>query len=138
MAGLLGCYTVDLPKITDSRGNLSFIEGRKHVPFDISRVYYLYDVPGGEARGGHAHKKLRQLMIAVAGSFVVRLNDGFGVKEFFLNSPHKGLIVGPMVWREIDQFSSGSVCLVCASMPYEEDDYFRDYGNFLVGAGAAT
>ena len=99
------CKIIDLPKITDMRGNLSFIEGGRHVPFDIRRVYYLYDVPGGASRGGHGHKKLYQLMIAISGSFTVLLDDGVQHKTYTLNRPYEGLIICPMIWRELDNFS---------------------------------
>lgn len=125
------CKIVDLPKITDPRGNLTFIEGHRHVPFDIKRVYYLYDVPGGAERGGHAHKDLNQLIIAMSGSFDVVLDDGFKKKRIHLNRSYNGLYVCPMIWRELDNFSSGSVCMVLASNTYDEADYFRDYNEFI-------
>jgi dTDP-4-dehydrorhamnose 3,5-epimerase-like enzyme len=125
------CRTVVLPKITDPRGNLTFIEGRRHIPFDIKRVYYLYDVPGGAERGGHAHKALHQLIIAMSGSFDVVLDDGANKKKIHLNRSYQGLYVCPMIWREIDNFSSASVCMVLASNAYDEDDYYRDYTKFM-------
>lgn len=125
------CTIVDLPKISDPRGNLTFIEGKHHVPFDIQRVYYLYDVPGGAERGGHAHKQLEQLIIAMSGSFDVVLDDGAGRKRVHLNRSYNGLYVCPMIWRELDNFSSGSVCMVLASNKYDEADYYRDYPEFL-------
>jgi len=121
---------LELPKIADPRGNLTFIEGMKHVPFEISRVYYLYDVPGGETRGGHAHRTLEQFIIAAMGSFDVLLDDGFDRKRVFLNRSYYGLYVPRMVWRELENFSSGSVCLVLASHPYDEADYYRSYEEF--------
>lgn len=124
------CTVIKLPKITDPRGNLTFIEGGNHIPFPIERVYYLYDVPGGAERGGHAHKCLEQLIIAISGSFDVVLDDGCKQKTVQLNRSYHGLRICPMIWREIDNFSSGAVCLVLASRPYEEDDYYRDYGAF--------
>jgi hypothetical protein len=131
MYSLNNCRIVDLPKITDPRGNLTFIEGGgRHVPFDIKRVYYLYDVPGGAERGGHGHKALHQLIIAMSGSFDVVLDDGFEKKRFHLNRSYYGLYVCPMIWRELDNFSSGSVCMVLASNLYDEDDYYRDYQQF--------
>ena len=125
---------INLPVISDPRGNLSFIESNTHVPFEIARVYYLYDVPSGSVRAGHAHKALHQLLIAVAGSFDVRLHDGVSEERVTLNRPHVGLHIGPMQWREIDNFSSGSVCLVLASTPYDEADYIRDFDAFLARA----
>ena len=126
------CKIIELPKITDPRGNLTFIEGGgRHVPFDIKRVYYLYDVPGGAERGGHGHKGLHQLIIAMSGSFDVVLDDGYEKKRFNLNRSYYGLYVCPMIWRELDNFSSGSVCMVLASNLYDEDDYYRDYASFI-------
>lgn len=124
------CKLVDLPKISDPRGNLTFIEGERHIPFDIKRVYYLYDVPGGAERGGHAHKALHQLIIAISGSFDVVLNDGIDSRRYHLNRSYYGLYVCPMIWRELDNFSSGSVCMVLASNRYEESDYYRDYESY--------
>lgn len=129
------CSVISLPKISDPRGNLTSIEGGLHVPFDIQRVYYLYDVPGGAERGGHAHKGLHQLIIAMSGSFDVVLDDGFNKKRVHLSRSYNGLYVCPMIWRELDNFSSGSVCMVLASNRYDEEDYFRDYGDFLKAAG---
>lgn len=134
MSPLDKCKIIELPKITDTRGSLTFIEGDRHVPFDIKRIYYLYDVPGGEVRGGHGHKALWQLIVALSGSFEVTLTDAFETRSFFLNKPFQGLLVAPMLWRELDDFSSGSVCLVCASDFYDEDDYFRDYDAFEIAA----
>ena len=125
------CQLVELPKISDPRGNLTFIEGSQHIPFDISRVYYLYDVPGGAERGGHAHKALNQLIIAMSGSFDVILDDGHNKKRVHLNRSYQGLHVCPMIWRELDNFSSGSVCMVLASNRYDEDDYYRDYSEYV-------
>jgi hypothetical protein len=125
------CKLISLPRIQDPRGNLTFIEGGSHVDFDICRVYYLYDVPGGSSRGGHAHKQLRQLIIAMSGSFDVLLDDGNEKKTFHLNRSYVGLYVCPMIWRELDNFSSGSVCMVLASNRYDEADYYRDYDQFL-------
>ncbi len=132
---LAQCRIVDLPKITDPRGNLTFIEGNSHVPFDIKRVYYLYDVPGGAERGGHAHKDLQQLIIAMSGSFDVVLDDGREKKRFHLNRSYFGLYVCNMIWRELDNFSSGAVCLVLASNAYSESDYYRDYDEYLQALG---
>jgi hypothetical protein len=125
------CKIIDLPKIHDPRGNLTFIEGGNHIPFDIKRVYYLYDVPGGSERGGHAHKDLHQLIIAMSGSFDVVLDDGDSKKRVHLCRSYYGLYVCPMIWRELDNFSSGSVCMVLASNVYDEADYYRDYAEFM-------
>ena len=127
---------IDLPKISDQRGNLTFIEGSRHVPFDIKRVYYLYDVPGGSERGAHGHKELHQLMIAMSGSFDVTLDDGNNRRKFSLNRPYYGLYVPPMTWRELDNFSSGAVCMVLASDVYDESDYFREYSDFISAVNA--
>ena len=124
------CKIIELPKIYDTRGNLTFIEGERHVPFTIQRVYYLYDVPGGAERGGHAHKNLHQLIIAMSGSFDVIIDDGHNKRRIHLNRSYYGLYICPMVWRELDNFSSGSVCLVLASHPYDEADYYRDYREY--------
>lgn len=124
------CKIVELPKIDDPRGSLTFIEADRHIPFSFQRVYYLYDVPGGAERGGHAHKALHQLIIAMSGSFDIHLDDGLEKKTAHLNRSYYGLYVPPMIWREIDNFSSGSVCMVLASDYYDELDYYRDYGKF--------
>ena len=122
---------IQLPKIADPRGNLTFIEGGANLPFDIKRVYYLYDVPGGVERAGHAHKQLHQLLIAVSGSFDVHVDDGADKKTFHLNRSYFGLYLCPMTWRVIDNFSSASVCLVLASERYDETDYYREHEQFL-------
>ena len=127
---LADCRLIDLPKIADARGNLTFIESERHVPFVIKRVYYLYDVPGGAERGGHAHKNLHQLIVAMSGSLDVMLDDGYQKKRVHLNRSYYGLYVCPMIWREIDNFSSGSVCLSLASELYDESDYYRNYDDF--------
>jgi WxcM-like, C-terminal len=129
---------VDLPVVHDARGNLTFIEGGNHVGFDIARVYYLYDVPGGAERAGHAHIALHQLVIAMSGSFDLVLDDGNKRERCHLNRSYKGLYLPPMVWREIDNFSSGSVCLVLASAPFDEADYLRDYPQFQEAAAATS
>lgn len=125
------CHIVQLNKHhSDLKGNLSVVECGKVVPFKVKRVYYLYDVPGGESRGGHAHKALFQLIVAVSGSFSVTLDDGTNKKTFVLNRPYQGLLVVPGIWRTLDDFSSGSVCMVLASEKYDESDYIRDYDAF--------
>lgn len=130
MSSVGECRVINLPRINDPRGNLTFVEGSRHVPFEIRRVYYLYDVPGGAERGGHAHKELQQLIIAMSGSFDVVIDDGKDRRRHHLNRSYYGLYVPAMIWRELDNFSSGSVCMVLASLPYEEGDYFRDYEVF--------
>lgn len=122
---------IELPKISDVRGNLTVVEEFSEVPFLIKRTYFLYDVPSGAERGGHAHKKLRQLIIALSGSFDVILDDGHEVETFHLNRPNIGLLLGPMKWRVINNFSSGSVCAVMASDKYDEDDYIRSHDEFV-------
>lgn len=126
-----GCKTIDLPKIADPRGNLTFIEGKKHIPFTIKRVFYLYDVPGGAERAGHALKSCHQFLIAMSGSFDVALYDGKEKERIHLNRSYYGLHIPPMIWRELDNFSSGSVCLALASELYDQNDYFRDYKEYL-------
>ncbi len=125
---------LDLPRINDPRGNLTFVEGGNHIPFDIKRVYYLYDVPGGASRAAHGHKKLHQLMIAMSGSFDVTLDDGHEKRRFHMNRSYYGLYIPPMMWRDLDNFSSGAVCMVLASERYDESDYYRDYEQFLAAA----
>ena len=134
MSKIDNCRIITLPKIEDPRGNLTFIEAGQHIPFDIARVYYLYDVPGGAERGGHAHKELEQLIIAMSGSFDVVIDDGRNKMRYHLNRSYLGLYMSPMIWRELDNFSSGSVCLVLASIRYDEADYYRDYNTFLAAA----
>ncbi|MBW7657093.1 FdtA/QdtA family cupin domain-containing protein [Hydrogenophilus thermoluteolus] len=129
------CCILELPKISDPRGNLTFIEANRHIPFEIRRVYYLYDVPGGAERGGHAHKALHQFMVAMSGSFDVVLDDGSHKKRFHLNRSYFGLYICPMIWRELDNFSSGAVCMVLASDFYDESDYLRDYDAYLAALG---
>lgn len=125
------CHVRDLPRITDVRGNLSYIEGPSLVPFDIQRIYYLYDVPGGADRGAHAHKALHQLVIALSGAFDIVLDDGKNRKSVRLDRAYKSLYICPMIWRTLNNFSSGAVCLVLASERYDESDYIRDYDDFL-------
>jgi dTDP-4-dehydrorhamnose 3,5-epimerase-like enzyme len=124
------CRIIDLPKITDQRGNLSVIEGENQIPFDIKRVYYLYDVPGGSSRAGHGHKELQQLIVAMSGSFDVIVDDGNSRKKFQLNRSYFGLYIPKGMWREVENFSSGGVCLVLASTKYDPSDYFHDYDEF--------
>lgn len=131
---LADCRIINLPKIADARGNLTFIEGGRNIPFDIKRVYYLYDVPGGAERGAHGHRKLQQLIVAMSGSFAVILDDGFEKKTFSMNRSYYGLYVSPMMWREITDVSSGAVLMVLASEFYDASDYFRDYEQFLKAA----
>lgn len=125
------CTVIELDKHHHEKGNITVVENGTTVPFDIKRTYYLYDVPGGESRGGHAHKELYQLIVAASGSFTVTLDDGSVKRTFLLNRPYQALLVVPGIWRELDDFSSGSVCLVLASHLYDEADYIRDYGEFL-------
>lgn len=122
---------IDLPKITDPRGNLTVVEGMKQVPFDIKRTYWVYDVPGGEHRGGHAHKQCHEFIIALSGSFIVTLDNGKKKNSFLLNHPYQGLLVETGMWRTLDDFSSGAVCMVLASEPFDENDYIRDYDDYL-------
>jgi len=126
-----GPRIIELPKVSDPRGNLTFIQSGGPVPFGVRRVYYLYDVPGGESRGGHAHLALEQLVIAVSGSFDVVLDRGAEKQRFALRRADQGLYVPPMYWRELENFSSGAVCLVLASKPYDALDYYRDYSRYL-------
>jgi hypothetical protein len=128
------CKFITLPKIADPRGNLTFVESERHVPFEIKRVFYLYDVPGGADRGGHALRRCHQFLIAMSGSFDVLLNDGKNQQRLHLNRSYYGLHIPPMIWREMDNFSSGAVCLALASEAYDEKDYFRDYKQFLSAA----
>jgi len=130
------CRIIGLSKVADPRGNLTFVEGTRDIDWPIKRVYYLYDVPGGAERGGHAHKETSELLIAMSGSFDVMLDDGRVRQRFSLNRSYYGLYVPALTWRSLENFSSGSVCLVLASEYYTEDDYYRDYGDFLAAAGA--
>ena len=124
-------HIINLPKFLDSRGNLSFVEQDNHIPFAIQRTYWLYDVPGGESRGSHAHRDLEQLIIAASGSFTVTLDDGNCKRSFVLNRPYQGLYVKPGMWRDLVDFSSGAVAMVLASEIYQKEDYIRDYDEFL-------
>lgn len=126
------CSIIELDRHhSDRKGNISVVENGITVPFDVKRVYYLYDVPGGESRGAHAHKELNQLVVAASGSFRVTLDDGRVKRSFILNRPYQGLFVKPGIWRDLDDFSSGAVCMVLASEVYQEEDYIRDYKDFL-------
>ncbi|APR34094.1 sugar 3,4-ketoisomerase [Paraburkholderia sp. SOS3] len=125
------CRIIELPKITDPRGNLTFVEGGNHIPFDIRRVYYLYDVPGGSDRGAHAHRNLHQFVVAMSGSCDIVLDDGDRQRRFHLNRSYYGLYICPMMWRTLDNFSSGGVCMVLASEVYDPADYIRDHNEFL-------
>jgi len=129
--GIEDCRIIELPQVHDPRGNLTFIESGRHLPFEIKRVYYLYDVPGGSTRAGHGHKTLQQLVVAMSGSFDIDLDDGHAKRSFHLNRSHYGLYVCPLIWRDMNNFSSGSVCMVLASDYYDEADYFRTYEDFL-------
>jgi hypothetical protein len=129
--GVSTCRLLDLPVVADRRGNLTFVESEEHVPFSIRRVYYLYDVPGGESRAGHAHKTLEQLIIAASGSFDVVIDDGHARERVLLNRSYYGLYIPSGVWRELVNFSSGAVCLAIASDHFSEDDYYRDYDEFV-------
>lgn len=125
------CRILDLPKVPDVRGNLTFIENSRHIPFEVKRVFYTYDVPGGESRAEHANINTEQFIIAMSGSFDVTIDDGYKRVKFQLNRAHYGLYVPKMIWRGIENFSSGAVCLVLASSFYSKDDYIRDYEEFI-------
>jgi hypothetical protein len=129
---------VELPRIADPRGNLTFIEGKRHIPFEIARVFYLYDVPGGESRAGHANRDLEQLIIAASGSFDVIVDDGRSHQRHPLNRSYFGLYIPGMIWRELVNFSSGSVCVVLASAPYDEADYYRSYDEYRAAMAAGS
>lgn len=124
------CRLIDLPRIYNPAGNITAVNNNKEIPFAVKRVYYLYDVPGGEARGGHAHKQLQQLIVSASGSFDITLTDGKSTQKFSLSRPSIGLYVPPGLWRELDNFSSGSICLVLASTVYSEEDYIRDFSQY--------
>ena len=128
---------IDLPKIADPRGNLTVAEGLDVVPFEIKRAYWVYDVPGGESRGGHAHKRLQQFIVALSGSFQVTLDNGYEQKTGLMNHPYQGLLIDTNIWRTLDDFSSGAVCLVLASEHYDEEDYIYDYDEFLTYSGCS-
>lgn len=128
---ITSCQIFELPKITDPRGNLTFLESNIHLPFEIKRVFYLYDVPTGEDRGAHAHKELQQFIICLSGSFDVEVDDGINKKRIHLNRPWKGLYIPSMIWAAEVNFDPGSICLVLASEKYEESDYYRCYDEYL-------
>jgi len=125
---------ITLPQIHDPRGDLTFVEGGNHVPFDIRRVYFLYNVPVDSERGGHAHMELEQVVFALSGSFRMKIDDGKTKSEYWLRDPRKGLYISRLIWREMDAFSQGAVCMVLASHRYDETDYYRNYGDFLSAA----
>lgn len=125
------CTNISLPKVHNTAGNITAINNENEIPFQINRIYYLYDVPSGESRGGHAHKELHQLIIAASGSFDITVNDSKIRRTFQLNRPNYGLYLPPGLWRQLDNFSSGAICLVMASMLYLEEDYIRNYDEFI-------
>lgn len=129
---------IRLPQIHDSRGDLTFVEGDNHIPFQIARIYYLYNVPVDSERGGHAHRELEQVVFALSGSFRMKIDDGTTKSEYWLRDPRKGLYISKMIWREMDAFSQGAVCMVLASHRYDEADYFRSYDDFLKAMGSGT
>ena len=131
MTSVNDCGLIELPRIERTAGSITPIEAGKHVPFEIARVYYLYDVPGGASRGGHAHKELMQLMVSVMGSFDVVLDDGSMRKRVTLNRGYYGLYLPNLIWRELENFSSGAICVVLASQPYRETEYIREYSDFI-------
>lgn len=128
---IFDCVVMPLSKIHNRAGNITIVEGEQNLPFDIKRIYYLYDIPGGESRGGHAHRNLYQLVVAASGAFDVLLDDGKNKKVVTLNRPDFGLLIVPGIWRELFEFSSGAVCLVMASLKYDAEDYIRDYNEFV-------
>ena len=131
MANVNDCHIIHLPKIKNPRGNLTFVENSEHIPFDIKRVFYLYDIPGGESRGAHAHKECHQFIIAASGSFEVEIDDGREIKKISLNQPYYGLHIPPGIWASEINFSSGAICLVMTSHKYTEEDYIRNRRDFL-------
>jgi len=131
ISSVYDCHILPLSKIQNPAGNITIVEGKRNIPFNIRRIYYLYDIPGGESRGGHAHKELYQLIVAASGSFEVLLDDGINKKIIRLNRPNYGLLVVPGIWRELFEFSSGAICLVLASHKYDENDYIRKYNEFI-------
>jgi hypothetical protein len=131
MLSICDAAIIQFPKILDDRGNLTYVEGNCHVPFDIERVYWIYDVPGGEVRGGHAYKELQEFFVALSGSFDVVLDDGKARRVITLNRSYFGLYVPKMIWRHLENFATNSVCLILASLPYSQHDYIRDYESYL-------
>jgi hypothetical protein len=131
------CRLIELPRIPDPRGSLTFIEGGRHIPFRMKRTYWIYDVPGGEVRGSHAYRTLEEVVIALSGSFEVELDDGTARRTILLNRSYYGLYVPPLIWRQLKSFSTNSVCLIAASATYDEGDYLREYPEFLEAAAAA-
>lgn len=131
ISSIYDCVVLPLNKVHNRAGNITIVEAQKNVPFDIKRIYYLYDIPSGEVRGGHAHKELHQLIVAASGSFDVLLDDGTNKKIVILNRPDYGLLIVPGIWRELFEFSSGSICMVLSSHKYDENDYLREYKNFI-------
>ncbi|HEV3001484.1 MAG TPA: FdtA/QdtA family cupin domain-containing protein [Solirubrobacteraceae bacterium] len=132
------CRLIELPTVPDPRGKLSIVESARQIPFAIQRFYYLYEVPAGATRGGHAHRRLHQFLVGISGSFDVVLSDGTAERRVMLNRPHVGLYIPPMIWRDMSNFSSGSVCAVLASDFYDEDDYLREYDGFLTARRSAS
>lgn len=130
-SSVYNCSVIELSKHHHEKGNITVVENNRTIPFEVKRTYYLYDIPGGESRGGHAHRELSQLIVAASGSFTVTLDDGNVRRTFLLNRPYQGLYVVPGIWRTLDDFSSGSVCLVLASDKYKEEDYVRNYTDFI-------
>lgn len=130
-SSIYDCHVLSLNKIHNLAGNITIVEGKQNIPFSLRRIYYLYDIPGGESRGGHAHKELYQLVVAASGCFEVLLDDSVNKKVVRLNRPNYGLLIVPGIWRELFEFSSGAICLVLASHKYEEDDYLRNYDSFM-------
>jgi WxcM-like, C-terminal len=129
---------IELPVVTDPRGDLTFVEGGRHLPFEIRRVYYLYNVPVDSSRGGHAHRGLEQVIFALSGSFRITVDDGHSRLEYVLRNPRQGLYINRLIWREMDMFSQGAVCMVLASQPYDESDYYRNYDDFLKAVSEAS
>jgi dTDP-4-dehydrorhamnose 3,5-epimerase-like enzyme len=130
------CRIINLPRVFDDRGNLTFFEGENHLPFRIVRAYWIYDVPGGEVRGGHAYRRLEEFVVSLSGSFDVEMDDGHSQRSVHLNRSYQGLYIPPMIWRRLKNFSTNSVCLIAASQNYDESDYLREYERFRGEASA--